>query len=115
MLIDNELTLFYVASLAFLVAVLVSLWVRTREIKKTQADAPLSDRMEKAIHYFRENKSRKRMTNDIYQELTKVSHSTATRDLQKLEELGFLEQKGQSRGTYYIFTPKKTSRPKTHT
>jgi len=115
MFVENGIQLFYVSSLAFLVAVFFTLWQRTREIQKGHAETPLSDRMEKAIHYFRGNKTRKKITNDIYQELAKVSHPTATRDLQKLEELGFLEQKGRSRGTYYIFTPKTTAHVKTHT
>lgn len=113
--IENETTLFTIASLAFLAAVLFTLFQRTREIQRGHAETPLSDRMEKAVHYFRGDKTRKKITNDIYQELTRVSHATASRDLQKLEELGFLEQRGESRGTYYTVTSKTTAHLKTHT
>ena len=106
MLIDNSSALFYVASLAFLFAVLLEFWRRTRVIKKHAQENPLSDRMEKAVHYFRQDKGREKITNDTYQELTGISDSTATRDLEKLEELGFLERKGKTSNTYYLFTPK---------
>ena len=85
---DNDPNLFYVAAFAFIVAVLVELWIRVHKTKKQEASTPLSDRMEKAIHYFEERKSRKKITNDTYQELTGVSDATATRDLEKLEEFG---------------------------
>lgn len=114
MLIDNSSTLFYVASFAFLFAVLLELWRRAHMIQKQTKENPLSDRMEKAIHYFRADKGRKKITNDIYQELTGISDATATRDLDKLEELGFLEQRGKNRGVYYLPTYKATEHTKTH-
>ena len=98
---DNTSTIFYVATFAFFFTVFLELWRRTRVVKKHHKENPLSDRMEKAIHYFRKNSSMDHITNDIYQELTKVSDSTATRDLEKLEELGLLKQKGKTRGIYY--------------
>ena len=112
--IDNGTAVFYVASFAFLFAVLFELWRRTHKIRKYHRENPLSDRMEKAIHYFRNNSSHDHITNDIYQELTKVSDATATRDLDKLEELGFLEQRGKTNNTYYLFTTKAGEHKKSH-
>lgn len=110
----NETNLLYFAAILFVFAVLVELWVRSRAIRESNHAIPLSDRMERAIHYFNENKSRKKITNDSYQQLTKVSDSTATRDLEKLEELGFLERKGKTSGTYYLFTSKTKRHTKIH-
>lgn len=91
---------FYSALSAFVLAVIFDLYMRTKAARKDEM-LKMSSRMEKALAYFKEHKTRKRITNDIYQELAGVSHSTATRDLQKLEELGLLEQKGGGRGIYY--------------
>ena len=91
---------FYSALSAFVLAVIFDLYTRTRKIKKDE-NYKISDRVEQALTHL---KTRKRITNDQYQELTGVSHATATRDLQKLEELGFLEQKGSGRGIYYRLT-----------
>lgn len=104
----------YVAALAFLFTVLFELWRRTNNIKRFYKENPLSDRMEKAVHYFREDGKRTQITNDIYQELTGVSDATATRDLQKLVDFGYLEQKGNTKSTYYLFTPKATAHLATH-
>lgn len=112
--IDNSSALFYIASFAFLFTVLLELWRRTRVIKKHTQENPLSDRMEKAIHFFRKDRGREKITNDIYQELTGVSDATATRDLDKLEELGLLIQRGRTRGVYYLPTPKAMRHLKTH-
>lgn len=100
-------TIFYVALGAFIVAVLVDLYMRTRKAKH-EDNSPMSHRMEKALAYFREKKARKRITNDTYQALTGVSHATATRDLDKFVELGYLEQKGKTRSTtYHLIDSKK--------
>lgn len=114
MLIDTTSAIFYVATFAFFFTVFLELWRRTHTIKKHHKHNPLSDRMEKAIHYFRSNSSHDHITNDIYQKLTKISDSTATRDLEKLEELGFLERKGKTSNTFYIFTPKAQMHTKSH-
>lgn len=98
----NELNAIYLtAAIAFLVAVLFDLWSRTHRIKKHHRENPISDRMEKALHYFKDQKNNKKITNDIYQELTGVSDSTAARDLDKLVELDLLERKGKTSGIYY--------------
>lgn len=110
----NEINIVYTAALVFLFAVLFEFWLRMRKVKNHQNSNPLSDRMEKAIHYFVENKNRKKITNDIYQKLTGISDATATRDLDKLEELGFLVQKGRRRGVYYLPTIKVKKHIKSH-
>lgn len=92
--------IFYVALGAFVGAVLVDLYIRTRRAKHEDY-SPLSHRMEKALAYFQERKTRKRITNDIYQELTGVSHSTASRDLDKLVDLGYLERLGKTKSITY--------------
>ena len=97
--------IFYTALVAFVIAVSVDLYVRVRKAKH-EDNSPMSHRMEKALAYFREKKVRKRITNDTYQELTGVSHATATRDLQRLEELGLVKEEGTGRGTYYRLTKK---------
>lgn len=93
-------SIFYVALVAFMVSVLVDLYIRTRKAKH-EDNSPLSHRMEKALAHFKGLKANTRITNDKYQKVTKTSHSTATRDLQKMEELGIIEEQGTGRGTYY--------------
>lgn len=111
----NDFSLVYfIAALAFLISVLFELWMRILRIKKFHQEIPLSHRLEKAVHYLIKNKQRAGITNDIYQELTKVSDATATRDLQKLKEFGFLEQRGSNKKTYYLFTVKAQEHGKSH-
>ena len=110
----NEINLLYVAISVFVFAILFEFWRRMQAVRKQRHSAPLSDRMEKAIHYFNENKKRTKITNDIYQELTGVSDATATRDLDKLEELGLVVQKGKTRGVYYLPTTKLKRHTKIH-
>ena len=93
-------TIFYVALAAFVVAVLVDLVIRTHKTKH-EDNSPISHRMEKALAHFKEKTARRSITNDTYQKLTGVSHSTATRDLQKMEELGLIEEQGKGRGVHY--------------
>lgn len=110
----DETTLLYAAVSIFIFAVLFEFWRRFIAIQKRNAENPLSERMEKALHYFAENKRRIKITNDIYQKLTGISDATATRDLDKLEELGFFEQKGKNRGVYYRTTQKAKKHIKSH-
>ena len=93
-------SIFYVALGAFVVATLVDLYIRTRKAKHEDA-SPMSHRMEIALAHFNEQKDRKSITNDKYQKLTGVSHSTATRDLDKFVELGYLEKRGKTSSTTY--------------
>lgn len=110
----NEIGLLYAAISVFVFAVLFELWIRMNKIKKERHSTHLSDRMEKAIHYFGVSKKHTKITNDIYQKLTGVSDATATRDLDKLEELGLVVQKGKKRGVYYLPTVKTTRHIKSH-
>ena len=93
-------SIFYVALAAFVVAVLVDLYIRTRKTKH-EDNSPMSHRMEKALAHFKEKTARKSITNDRYQKLTGISHSTATRDLDKFVELGYLEKLGKTNTTTY--------------
>lgn len=115
-LMDNygNTALLYAATVIFVFAVVFELIRRFNAIQQQKQNYPLSDRMEKAIHYFEKNKKKTKITNDIYQELTGISDATATRDLDKLEELGFLEQRGKSRGTYYLPTQKIKKHASSH-
>lgn len=111
----NDFNLVYfTAALAFLFAILFELFLRTWRVRKFHQENPLSDRMEKAVHYFMQNKQRQKITNDIYQKLTKVSDNTAARDLQKLVDLGLLEQRGKTSTTYYLFTRQAESHIESH-
>ena len=92
--------IFYMALGAFVLAALFDLYLRTKKAGKDGGHR-MSSRMEKALAYFKEKKTRKRITNDIYQELTGVSHATAARDLDKLVELGLLERQGRTSTTHY--------------
>ena len=111
---QNQAILLYAAMLIFVFAVMIEFWRRFNYIQTHRRENPLSDRMEKAIHYFAEDKKRLKITNDAYQKLTGISDATATRDLDKLEELGFLEQKGRNRGVYYLPTGEMRKHTKSH-
>ena len=93
-------SIFYVALGAFVVATLIDLYIRTRKVKHEDS-SPMSHRMEIALGHFKEQKSRKSITNDTYQKLTGVSHATATRDLEKFIEFGYLEKLGKTSSTTY--------------
>lgn len=92
-----------ITTLILIVAILA--WVifaliKARQKFKLTRESPVSDRLEKGIEYLQENG---KITNDEYQELTKISDSTATRDLDELEKLGLIEQVGKrGKGVYYI-------------
>lgn len=97
---------FYAALVAFVIAVSVDLYMRVRKAKH-EDNSPMSHRMEKALAYFKEKRVRKRITNDTYQELTGISHSTASRDLDKFVELGYLEKQGKTSSTTYNLVASK--------
>ena len=106
----SDPNIFYVAFSAFFIAVLLELYLRAKRMKREAHERPFSDRMEKVLHYFAERKTRTKITNDVYQKLTGVSDSTATRDLQKLVELGLLEKEGVGRGIHYRMTKREKRR-----
>src|SRR3989338_6764059 len=103
----SDPNIFYIAFAAFFIAVLFELYLRAKSMKRGAHERPFSDRMEKVLHYFTERKTRTKITNDAYQKLTRVSDSTATRDLQKLVELGLLEKEGVGRGIHYRMTKRE--------
>jgi ATP-dependent DNA helicase RecG len=63
----------------------------------------LNDRQKKAIAY---TKSKRRITNTEYQEITGAERKTAARDLKNLVGKGLLLQKGEKRGTHYTLSLK---------
>ena len=58
----------------------------------------LNERQKKALQYIYKYGS---ITNDVYQELTKTTHSSAKRDLKKLVKAEKIKKRGIQRGTYY--------------
>ena len=105
----NNPALFWTALAAFFIALFVELALRVNRRRRKRVLNAHSSRMEKALARFRAEKT-KRITNDEYQKITGVSDATATRDLQKLENLGVLKQRGKGRGAYYIFQKKTTQK-----
>jgi ATP-dependent DNA helicase RecG len=66
---------------------------------KIKSGISMAERRQRAVEYVRQHGS---ISNKIYQEINAVSKPTATRDLQKLVELGILETKGKGRDLTYI-------------
>lgn len=56
-------------------------------------DDPAAKRRQKVLDYMKDNGE---ITNDKYEELTSISDAQATRDLEKLEEEGLIEQIGET-------------------
>lgn len=98
----NSPALFWTALAAFVTAVLFHLWLQTKAHIQKEHERAHPERIDKALYYFRTKKT-KRITNDLWQEVTGVSDSTATRDLHKLVELGVLREAGAGRAVHYIF------------
>ena len=65
---------------------------------ETISDTRITARQQKAVEYVQQHGS---ISNKIYQEINAVSKPTATRDLQKLVELGILEMTGSGRDSEY--------------
>jgi len=64
-------------------------------------EAPgLNERQRQAIEYIQEHG---KITNREYQELGKVSHEMAHRELSVLTAKGLIEKRGAGRGTHYMF------------
>lgn len=93
---------FWTALILFFLAVLFELYLRTDKIKKNNHKKPHSKRIDRALAYFRTEKTKK-ITNDEWQKITKVSHATATRDLDHLVNFGVFEKAGKGRAIYYKF------------
>lgn len=100
----NEPTIFvfWTALIVFVLAVIFELYTRTQIPKKERLEKPHSKRIHKALEYFKKHETKK-ITNDLWQKITKVSHVTAVRDLSKLVEIGILKKQGRGRGVHYIF------------
>jgi len=97
--------IFWTALTLFFSATLVELYLRTNKIRKGNHAKPHATRIDKALTHFLGDKAKK-ITNDDWQKVTKVSDATAARDLKHLAEFGVLKQKGRGRGTHYVFTNK---------
>jgi len=79
---------------------LVFILIRASRKIKLSKEKPISDRLEKAIEYLQKNG---KITNEEYRKLTKVSDTTAVRDLDELERLGLVKQVGKTgRSVYYV-------------
>lgn len=102
---ENQL-LFFVSFAVFVLAVLFELHLRAKKQRKARHEKPHSKRIDQALEHIKE-KGIEKITNDIWEEATGVSHATAARDLNHLVELGILEKKGRGRGVHYIKTTKK--------
>lgn len=96
---------FVIAILIIIISILVYfiIWQRKYFYKKLPGrPSGFMKRKEKALEYLMKNK---KITNDIYQEITGISDSTATEDLDKLEKEGIIKQVGETgKGVYYEFT-----------
>lgn len=106
---------FWTALVVFMLAVLLELWLRQITNREKTHEKPHGDRLDKTLHQLKQ-KEIKKIKNDTWQELTGVSHATATRDLNKLLDMGVLKKKGRGRGVHYVFvkhepkTKKKTGK-----
>jgi len=103
----TDITLLWTSFVVFVLAVLFVLWNRTQIQRAHNHKRPHPDRIDKALAYFRHHKTKK-ITNDLYQDITHVSHTTAARDLKKLVELEVLKKQGRGRGVFYSFLRKKS-------
>jgi len=62
------------------------------------SDSKISKHYQKALQYIDKNN---KITNDDYQKLNRVAHSTATRDLKKMISLDMIQKVGTGSKTYY--------------
>lgn len=99
----NSSSVFWTALILFVAAILFELYLREKDVRKKSLSRPHSKRIDKGLKYFRTHPDEK-ITNDAWQRITKVSDSTATRDINYLIELGILKKKGRGRGVRYEFT-----------
>ncbi len=67
--------------------------------KYSKLDDKLNDRQVKIIEYLQVEK---KISRNEYVKLMGITFMTAFRDLKELLDLGYLQQKGNGRGTYYI-------------
>lgn len=86
----------------FLLGAVIEGGMRHKKIREKRLEGPHSDRIEFALHHIR-HKQTKKITKELWQELTGVTRDTATHDLEHLVELGMLKKKGRGRGVHYVF------------
>ncbi len=75
-------------------------------VEKSKFDlSELNERQKKAFEYVIKNG---KITNSDYQEITRVSKKTSSRDLKKLVDLGLFKKQGETgKGTHYILEDNK--------
>ena len=64
-----------------------------------ESEGDLNERQKRAIEYLKRNKTLKSST---YEEINKVSHGTAVKEINELVEFEYLKKIGTYRGAYYI-------------
>jgi|SRR3989344_5869515 len=101
-LLETFWLVFWAASGIFVSFVLLELYLRRKAQKKRSLENPHPDRIEFALHDIR-HRDIKEINNDLWEEITGVSHATATRDLGALVDMGVLKKHGQGRGAHYTF------------
>ncbi|MEX2144938.1 MAG: hypothetical protein WD712_00960 [Candidatus Spechtbacterales bacterium] len=99
---DSFWLLLWAAAALFISSVLLELYIRRRAQKTKTLENPHPDRIEFALHHIR-HEGIKEITNDLWEQITGVSHATATRDLSALVEMGMLKKSGSLKGTKYTF------------
>jgi len=92
-----------ISLLIFVFAVLFGLFNKNKDGRVKRKYRPHPTRIDFALHHLR-HKNIKKITNNLWEEITGVSDATASRDLGLLVEMGLLKKKGRSKSTYYIFT-----------
>jgi len=68
-----------------------------------ESEEDLNERQKKAIEYLKRNKTLKSNT---YEEINKVSHGTAVKEINEMVEFEYLKKIGIYKGAYYILKKK---------
>ena len=93
---------FWATAALFTASILLELYLKRKVQKKRALENPHPDRIEFALHHIR-HKDIKKVTNDLWGEITGVSHNTATMDLDALVDMGVLKRNGHGKGAHYTF------------
>lgn len=102
MVVDKTTIAIIIALLVFIFSVIFQLFTRNKEERSKKKYQPHPTRIDFALHHFRHNDIKK-ITNNLWEEVTGVSDATASRDLAQLTDMGVLKKKGKGRGVHYIF------------
>jgi len=89
--------------LIFVFAVLLELFNRNKGAVAKRKYKPHPTRIDFALHHLK-HKNIKKITNNVWEDITGVSDATASRDLGLLVDMGLFKKKGRGKSTYYIFT-----------